>query len=203
MQGIGVFDNSMVDCIVENNVVMVGHWHGISLYGAANTRIVNNTVFNPYHRGESGYRESWVYVGPAKDGTPGQDCVVRNNISISIISDYHVDPVIDHNITGSFDPDQLFVDWGEHDVRLREGSPAIDAGDPGFAPSSDIDGIPRPQGAGYDIGACEYRQMISQYLAEGYTGEGFATWLCLGNPGTSEAVATVTYLFPDGTSQDG
>jgi parallel beta-helix repeat protein len=29
---------------VENNVVMVDHWHGISFYGAKNCKFVNNTV---------------------------------------------------------------------------------------------------------------------------------------------------------------
>ncbi len=201
LQGVGVFDNSMVDCLVENNVVMVGHWHGISLYGAVNTRVVNNTVFNPYHYGEAGYRDSWIAVVPAKDATPGRDCLVRNNISINIITDDHIDPVIDHNIAGDFDPDAVFADWRGSDARLREGSPAIDAGSPELAPETDIAGTVRPQGAGYDIGAYEYAPLISQYLAEGYTGDGFATWLCLGNPGEADALAYVTCLFPDGSSQ--
>ncbi len=38
------------------------------------------------------------------------------------------------------------------------------------------------------------------YFAEGYTGAGFQEYLCLGNPGTLAASATVTYLFPDGTT---
>jgi hypothetical protein len=39
---------------------------------------------------------------------------------------------------------------------LLAGSPAIDAGDPVGAPSEDQRGVPRPQGAGVDIGAFEY-----------------------------------------------
>jgi hypothetical protein len=39
---------------------------------------------------------------------------------------------------------------------LLRGSPAIDAGDPAGAPSTDQRGLPRPQGAGFDIGAFEY-----------------------------------------------
>ncbi len=40
------------------------------------------------------------------------------------------------------------------------------------------------------------------YFAEGYTGAGFQEYLCLGNPGNLAALATVTYMFPDGTSNN-
>ena len=41
------------------------------------------------------------------------------------------------------------------DFHLQDGSPAIDAGTSTGAPSEDIESSPRPQGAGYDIGAYE------------------------------------------------
>jgi hypothetical protein len=54
----------------------------------------------------------------------------------------------------SADPsDDRFV---EGDYRLREGSPAIDAGTPSGAPATDLDGTARPCGEGIDIGAYEY-----------------------------------------------
>ncbi len=37
------------------------------------------------------------------------------------------------------------------------------------------------------------------YFAEGYTGEGFAEWLCLLNRGDDGATAQVTYMYADGT----
>jgi len=42
------------------------------------------------------------------------------------------------------------------DFHLQPNSPALDSGCSGAAPASDFDGIPRPQGSGYDIGAYEY-----------------------------------------------
>jgi len=42
------------------------------------------------------------------------------------------------------------------DYRLQAGSPCIDAGTAVGAPATDIDGTPRPQGAGIDMGAYEY-----------------------------------------------
>ena len=42
----------------------------------------------------------------------------------------------------------------------------------------------------------------SFYFAEGYTGENFAEYLCIGNPNNTAATALVTYIFSDGTTQD-
>ncbi len=42
----------------------------------------------------------------------------------------------------------------------------------------------------------------SFYFAEGYTGAGFSTYLCLQNPGGAAATAHITYMFPDGTTRE-
>ena len=44
LQGIGCFDGFFEDWIIENNEILTDHWHGITLSGARNCRIVNNTV---------------------------------------------------------------------------------------------------------------------------------------------------------------
>lgn len=52
----------------------------------------------------------------------------------------------------------LFVKtaWGETgNYHLRDGSPAIDAGTSNNAPNIDLEGKPRPQGGGFDIGCYE------------------------------------------------
>lgn len=48
-------------------------------------------------------------------------------------------------------------DWESTDFRLMVGSPAIDTGDELEVVTEDFDGITRPQGAAYDIGAYEHR----------------------------------------------
>ena len=82
--------------------------------------------------------------------------MVRNNIA----ANYYVggtNVVADHNIDiADYDPDALFMDYRNYDLRHRVGSPAIDSGSNIYAPDRDINGISRPQGAGYDIGAYEY-----------------------------------------------
>src|SRR5262249_53710338 len=49
----------------------------------------------------------------------------------------------------------LFVNAAGNDYHLSATSPAIDTGTATSAPATDFDGNPRPQGAGYDIGAYE------------------------------------------------
>jgi hypothetical protein len=49
----------------------------------------------------------------------------------------------------------MFANPGDGDFHLLPGSPAIDAGITLLEVTNDLDGNPRPQGAGYDIGAYE------------------------------------------------
>jgi len=64
--------------------------------------------------------------------------------------------------TGNLNVDPLFVSQPpvglgtSGDLRLMAGSPAIDAGTATDAPATDLDGNPRPVGAGYDMGAYEF-----------------------------------------------
>ncbi len=52
--------------------------------------------------------------------------------------------------------DPLFVGAPDRDYHLTAYSPAIDAGTAEGAPSVDLDGVSRPQGGSYDVGAYEY-----------------------------------------------
>jgi parallel beta-helix repeat protein len=152
MQGIGLFDGTFVNWVIENNVVVTNHWHGISIYGARDSRIVNNTVVDSV-AGSPG--PAWILVARHKNGTASQNVVVRNNLTqygVSIDSGQSV--VSDHNLTVS-NPSTFFVNFAGQDFRLPAGSPAIDAGSSTLAPNIDIAGTARPQGAAVDLGAYE------------------------------------------------
>lgn len=152
LQGIGCFDGFYADWIVENNVVIVEHYHGITLSGAVNCRIINNTVAD---RDTTNTEISpWIRVSNHRDGWPSEGNILRNNIYYRTLS-ADGNQTMDHNLQVR-NYDSNFVDFGQFDLRLKEGSPAIDAGTSELAPLIDIRGIARPQGSLYDIGAYEY-----------------------------------------------
>jgi len=54
-------------------------------------------------------------------------------------------------------PTQLFVAPTQDDYHLAATSPALDAGETRADVTTDLEGVPRPQGAGTDAGAYERR----------------------------------------------
>ncbi|MFO7904571.1 MAG: right-handed parallel beta-helix repeat-containing protein [Pirellulaceae bacterium] len=152
LQGIGCFDGMYVDWVIENNVVVVDHYHGITLGGARGCRVVNNTVIDPNDRRPG---PAAVRVGKHKNGTPSTGCTVRNNLTTALHAQSGRDMTVDHNLIVE-DRAAIFVDPANRDFRLKAGSPAIDAGCQDRAPDVDIRGVSRPQGQGVDIGAYEY-----------------------------------------------
>ncbi len=150
LQGIGCFDGTFVDWVVENNIVITDHWHGITLLGARNCRIVNNTVLD---ENEEEPGPPWISIEAHKDGTPPSGCIVRNNLTTDLSDNETVTE--DHNLIIE-DPNALFVDAARFDVHLLEtASAAIDRGSSELAPTLDADRIIRPQGDGIDLGAYE------------------------------------------------
>lgn len=152
LQGIGCFDGIYEDFLIENNVVITDHWHGISLYGAVNCRIVNNTVcdINATTPGPP-----WIMINRHKDGRPGSGCIVRNNLTTKISISDSLEVTQDHNVIID-NPENFFTDYRNFNLHLSEGCGAIAAGTVDGAPVTDKDGTDRLQDGTVDAGAYEY-----------------------------------------------
>jgi len=121
------------------NNVSYGNQYGISASGSGH-KVHNNTVY-----GNS-------TVGLQFQGTSH---VVKNNIiynNSSLINDYSSGITLSNNLTS----DPQFVDVANGNFALRSSSPAINAGQALAEVTTDINGVSRPQGGAYDIGAFEY-----------------------------------------------
>lgn len=167
MQGIGCFDGFFEGWVVENNVVVTDHWHGISFYGMRSSRIVNNTVIdlNDVTPGPP-----WIKVTAHKDGTASDGVLVRNNLA----TDFQLEGanlVEDHN-TKLADLSSYFVAPAAFDLHLLPGAPAVDTGSAEQAPAADLEGIARPQGKGVDLGAYEWHEATVTPVDAGAGGSG-------------------------------
>lgn len=117
LQGIGCFDGFYRNWLVEKNLVIVDHWHGISLYGTTDTVVQNNIVadINTLEPGPP-----WIMIHDHKDGRPSENVIVRNNIA-------HTYSLSGNNITNENnreitveERDTLFVDPDNLDFRLLD-----------------------------------------------------------------------------------
>ncbi len=150
LQGIGCFDGTFVDWVVENNVIITDHWHGITLLGARDCLVINNTVVD---RNNVTPGPPWIRVASHKNGTAPVGCIVRNNLAPTFNDAAGV--VDDHNLRVQ-SPAALFVAPDRFDLHLLPDAPAVDTGSDIDAPALDRDRIIRPQGNGIDIGAYEW-----------------------------------------------
>jgi parallel beta-helix repeat protein len=161
---------------IKNNLVYRIGYGAIHLWhDASNNNIANNTVFHNF---------IGIIVGGGDfihSTTRMADYVnVSNNIVIDntvgavesgIVGTHntYVNNLVYQNSRynfGSYNPpvgtiaaDPQFRNYqpdGSGDYRLKISSPAMDAGDPTYAPATDIEGIKRPRGSGIDVGAYEF-----------------------------------------------
>ncbi|MCG8491232.1 MAG: right-handed parallel beta-helix repeat-containing protein [Sneathiellales bacterium] len=153
MHGIGMFGGMYHDWIIENNIIVVDHWHGITVMGAKNVKIINNTVLDPTP-GKPG--PAWIKITKHRDKRPSKGNFVANNLATIFKSDK--EGVLEVGNVRIRNPEDLFVDPENHDFRLLEGSRAIDAGMNAVGINKDFLGQKRQSGERIDAGAIEFVQ---------------------------------------------
>ena len=161
-QGIGCFDGFFENWIVENNVVIVNHYHGISFYGMKNSKILNNTVIDQVPGDDI---SPWIMVTDHKDDRPSENCIVANNIAFRTVSasgnnvTEHHNYIFGHSNYDSIyytfvDPDNLNFDLVSNEFTQRH---LINLGEyfPGTV-SSEKDIQEKKRNDAPDLGAFEY-----------------------------------------------
>jgi parallel beta-helix repeat protein len=161
---------------IKNNLIYNIGWSAIYLWrDNRNVDVVNNTAFHSqfgllYGSGDQLYSSSPAdYINVANNifydnqtgvrnadlGALGTHNTFNNNLAFNNkINWYTSTPHF-----GDINLDPQFVNYvpgGGGDYRLSETSPAIDKGMPAWAPATDLNGMPRPQGARPDVGAYEF-----------------------------------------------
>ncbi|MEZ5867120.1 MAG: choice-of-anchor Q domain-containing protein [Defluviimonas denitrificans] len=139
--------------VIRNNVIASTHYHGITINGALNTEIVNNTVVDI-----NGHKNNypWIMLSPHKNGTPSKNVDIANNIAMQIR--VKPNPSLGHTVLNNVIPGSIFNDFtapGNQDYTLKSGSSAIDKGAAAYAPQDDLVGAARPKGKAPDAGAYE------------------------------------------------
>jgi parallel beta-helix repeat protein len=156
----GIWIGSGSRNLIYNNVI-IDSPGGILVGHSANdsgNQVYNNTIYGNTAQIPSAYSPSEYNSGIAV--VNGSGAIVRNNIVWmpgSSMQGLYISPtatgtIADHNLF----VDPQFVNSSAHDFRLRAGSPAIDKGVSLSPVATDFDGLARPQGVAFDIGAYEY-----------------------------------------------
>ena len=109
-------------------------------------KIYNNTVYGQ----KASARDTGIKVSEG-----AVDTEVKNNIAYNNATNI-VDEGIGTSLAANLTLDPKFVDAAAANFALQAGSPAIDRGETLSEVPKDYNGVPRPQGPAYDIGAYEY-----------------------------------------------
>jgi hypothetical protein len=145
LTGFVVSNNTFANCGQSSPASGGGVFYACSPAGCGNNKI-NNNIF-------SSIQSQTFDIEYGNFGTTDQ---ISNNLIYNSAGSILTAPeTLVNTVTG----DPLFINYtGDQtgDYHLQATSPAIDHGTSLGAPSSDFDGNPRPQGAGYDIGGYEY-----------------------------------------------
>jgi len=143
---------------VLNNTVLIasnGRWALNIQDAAANTTARNNILWNAHS-----FRGSLDISADSLAGFTDDNNAVMDRFTtdggdtVLTLAEWQQQTGLDmHSFVAT--PDVLFVDAGADNYQLAATSPALDTGETRADVPTDIAGIGRPQGAGFDVGAYE------------------------------------------------
>jgi predicted outer membrane repeat protein len=149
----------VTNCVFSGNTASTG---GALASSHSEYTVTNSTFSGNAASGEGGavYYFNWTT-------SPVVNCILWGNSAGSSgdeVQAYRAAPTVTNScVEGGYaggtdivTDDPLFVDAAGGDYSLQGTSPCIDTGTATDAPTTDILGVARPQGSGYDMGAYEY-----------------------------------------------
>lgn len=146
---------------------------GIRIHGYGNPHIINSTIANNSTPG-SGGGGIMVYWNTSPVIT---NSIIYNNTGGEIKASNNANPVVTYSLVkggypgeGNLDADPLFA----NDYHLSKNSPAIGAGTAINAPNTDLDGNPRLNVNGSDIGAYQAFNAEQQRILQTINDVGYA-----------------------------
>jgi hypothetical protein len=206
IQGIYISTSGNVKNNLAYNVggAAIHLWHD-----ASNVNIINNTVTSSgvgivvgggdfYHSTtrKADYVEVYNNIvfdngtGITEQGTTGINNSYLNNLVFQNTRNWDLDSGKSNANTVAADPQ--FVSYNRSgssvDFHLKSTSPAINKGQTSLAPTTDIEGTPRPQNSYFDIGAYEYRSTAAAVMSVSPTSLVFVSQTV----GTTSAIQIVT-----------
>jgi len=145
-------------CIVRHNSCVRFGMAGIALFDGSDNAVINNAV-------DCDLGIACINVFPNAVADSGHIIQYNDLYALDPTGKYRWDGVAYNSLaeweaasgqTDNIDSIPGFTDPDSEDLHLITGSACVDAGTSVMASSEDYDGVSRPQGAGYDIGAFEY-----------------------------------------------
>lgn len=165
MMGIASFTPRVEGCAIENNVIICDHWHGLSLFNASSTSVLNNTIVDAYLNTSYEHETRKDYLkplGPCRLWVENKTDLPANNvIANNLVSDIRTrgdvglvknNPVVESSYKSM---DATFIDWQHLDFRLRPGSEYVKNGVGTLCSSVDATGVARNCDAATNVGAYE------------------------------------------------
>lgn len=192
------YNNTLIDCFSN----------GIAMFGLGNNTVFNNVIVNSGRQGIFNddradtipgtfvriFNNTVVDAAESGFKTSNTVCTldVRNNIFIASGAYPFIDwqgitgYTASNNVTQSTTAGLSFINTAAHDYRIGAGSGALNAGAnlAALGVTTDREGLARPAGAAYDLGASEY----------GALSAAIATWSHPTPVGASNGSLTVTAI---------
>lgn len=162
---------------IENNTVLVaadGRW-GLNIRdGSTGTTVLNNVFWSAHsYRGAMSVCETCLAGFTSDHNAVESRFTLDDGDSVLTLAEWQVETGGDASSFAVADPAALFVAMAGGDFHLAAGSDAVDAGAPVGDLATDLEGVDRPLGSGYDVGAFEGEEGI---FADAFEGGSLVRW---------------------------